>query len=92
MEYRLPDDFYYPRQVPITTTADHVLAAKVKDLGKTDPDHRPAVAPIRTTEGGRLLHFHIDVQKLGVMEMIVDGEPHTGRLIYKGMKLCRMTK
>ncbi len=90
-EWRLPDEFFM-RQVPINTAADHTLAAKVRKLGKTDPDHRPAITPMKIVEDGRLLRFTLDVQKTGQIEMLVDGDPKTGRLIYRGMKICRMTK
>ena len=70
---------------------DSLHARMVRELGERDPDHRPSDRPIRTIDHGKQLHFVIDVGFGGqAMEMVVEGDPKTGRLIYKGMKLCRV--
>lgn len=67
------------------------LADKVHRLGVHDPDHRPSHSPMRIAEQGTEILFRLDVLREGTMEMIVDSEPN-GKLIYKGMRLCRLTK
>lgn len=91
-EWGMPDSYNHMRSVPINTTADRSLAEKVRELGKIDPDHRPAITPMKITEDGRMLRFALDVHGVGTIEMLVDGDSKTGKLIYKGMKICRGTK
>lgn len=44
------------------------------------------------TDKGKSLIFRMDVLGEGTMELVVDGDPKTGKLIYRGMRLCLSTK
>lgn len=94
----MPEDFYNPRhlspgrQVPITGHPNYEQASKVNRMGEWDPDHRPADVALKITDNGRTLIFRLDVQGEGAMEMAVESDLKTGRLLYRGMKLCLGTK
>jgi hypothetical protein len=68
------------------------LSAKYSQIENPDVDQRPSRTPMRVIEEDRSLTFRLDVLGEGTMDMIVDSDEKTGRLIYKGMKLCRITK
>jgi hypothetical protein len=57
-----------------------------------DVDERPSRTPMRVIEEGRDLTFRLDVLGEGTMEMTTVSDPKSGRLIYKGMRLCLTTK
>jgi len=50
-------------------------------------DERPSPFPMIIVQDGPLLKFRLDVLGEGTMEMVVNGEPKTGRLIYRGLRL-----
>jgi hypothetical protein len=71
-ESRMPDEFFTPRQ----TQPEHPTF-----------DQKPSPFPMVILQEGRMLRFRLDVLGEGTMEMLVDGDPKTGRLIYRGMRL-----
>jgi hypothetical protein len=52
-----------------------------------DVDDHPSRTPMRIVENGKTLTFRMDVLGEGTMEMVVEGNPQTGRLTYRGMRL-----
>jgi hypothetical protein len=56
-----------------------------------DTDERPSLIPMRIIDKGKQMIFRMDVAGEGTMEMVVESTI-TGRLIYKGMRLCQLTK
>jgi hypothetical protein len=69
-----------------------IHADLVAELGLRDPDHRPSSRPMRVIDGGKTLKFQLDVVGRTCIEMIVEGDPKTGKLTYRGMRLCPGTK
>ncbi len=57
-----------------------------------ESDSHPAIEPMKIIDDGKLLVFHFEVGDCRAFEMIVDSNPKTGELNYRGMKLCRSTK
>ncbi len=68
------------------------LSAKYAQIENPDVDQRPSRTPMRIIEEGRLMTFRLDVLGEGTMDMTVESDEATGRLIYKGMKLCLIQK
>ena len=69
-----------------------IHAEAMKDLGERDSDHRPSNRPMRIRDEGKLLRFQLDAVGEYFMEMIVDSDHKTGRVNYRGMRLCRSMK
>jgi hypothetical protein len=57
-----------------------------------DVDARPSCLPMRVIDNKKTLVFRMDVLGEGTMEMVVESEKFTGRLIYRGMRICLTTK
>lgn len=82
-ESRVPDEFHNPR---------HLSRNYYKIERTFDVDARPSQTPMRVIDHGNVLVFRMDVLGEGTMEMIVQGDAKTGRLDYKGMRLCLTRK
>lgn len=77
-EYGMPDGFHNPPK-------------RVQVQAPPDVDQRPSCFPMRVIEQGKQMIFRMDVLGEGTMEMVVESTL-TGKLNYKGMRLCHTTK
>jgi len=57
-----------------------------------DIDDRRSSLPMRVIDHGRQMTFCLDVVGEGTLEMVVESVPFTGKLIYRGMRICPTTK
>jgi len=68
---------------------DEQFVPKISD---NDVDRRPSRTPMRVVENGRTMMFRMDVLGEGTMEMVVEAHAITGKLNFKGMRLCHSTR
>lgn len=67
------------------------LSTRYAEIQNPDVDHRPSRFPMRIVENGKEMTFRLDVLGEGTMEMVVESTL-TGKLNYKGMRLCHIQK